>query len=119
MLDSELYKKETLPSGIHCLSDRTDDLFKISFNGHIVYLTKLDIARLHGIAYPTKVHGKWKGHCGEGPINGLIHGPIVCLTGEGSAKREEYIIPGSAFEQAIAETAKGTSNNNNYSPDTL
>lgn len=81
---------EFLPSGAEIRqSAASNDHFVLSSKT----ISRKDIDRMYGIIHPAKVHGKWKGYCGDGPEDSK-----------------------SSFEQAINETAE---NNKNYSPDTL
>ncbi len=92
-------KDYTLPSGRHVHVDWHKNDFYISTTegGPIeVLLSGADIARLDGILYPTKVHGKWKGHCGEGPA-------------ETPQQKDERILKEngiSKFEEAIKEVSE-------------
>lgn len=84
------FTTEKLPSGVICEKLGAEYLL-IDTDGERVILSIPDIDRLQGIIHPTKIHGKWKGHCGEDPAE---------IT---------------SFEKAISEASE----TNHYSPDTL
>lgn len=88
------FTTEKLPSGVICEKVGAEYLL-IDTDGERVILSISDIDRLQGIIHPTKIYGKWKGHCGEGP---------------------EHM---SEFEKAIEYCAEDAIINKNYSPDTL
>jgi hypothetical protein len=58
------YTSEILPSGLKFEGDGEN--FTLSFGTNKLFISKRDVSRMDGIAHPAKVHGKWKGHCGEG-----------------------------------------------------
>jgi len=59
----EKFTSEILPSGVKIELDKGNGTFYISDLAVCIQLTKDDIARMSGIAYPEKVHGKWSGCC--------------------------------------------------------
>jgi hypothetical protein len=58
-----------LPSGAKVYVDWQYGHFYLSRSKDDTHinLSADDIDRLQGILHPAKIHGKWKGHCGEGP----------------------------------------------------
>jgi hypothetical protein len=69
-------KDYTLPSGAKVYVDWQYGHFYLSRSKDDTHinLSAADIDRLQGILHPAKIHGKWKGHCGEGPaIKGENH----------------------------------------------
>lgn len=51
------FESEILPDGLAVTATADPNMFKLSFLGQSLLISKHEIARLYGIAFPEKAHG--------------------------------------------------------------